>query len=615
MAITDQSTTAATPVVLPAKAGSALHAQLLRVTASGGQADAVRSGVRNVVKDYTNATCVLHFDQDEHGQFSFVRCRSEGDLPTDGKTADQVLSVAALAIARGSTQVKALADQTHILCAPVYSPGGNGEILAALIAADLTHLHATLFALELAASYQRLWSRGNLAVANQWKLNSLAAIVELVSNIEQQASVDAAANALVNDVAKFLGCARVALATKDGDHLRLRAISGLNSFDQHSETVTLIRETLAESELHDGLCVWPPEDDKKSALLAHQTLSKQLNFNSVLTSRLISVDGNTIGAWLFADNGDLIASERFANFIRAASPRLASAIQIVDRSDRGIVARIKQRIASSLSDRKGKAVLALCALLCGIMLLPMHYRVRCQCVVEPVSRRFAVAPFDGMVDEGLVEPGDIVSAGSLLAKMEGRELKWELSSLQAKRGQAEKKREVELSERNIPEVLILQLEVEELDARIDVLGYRTEHLEIKAPVDGVVLSGSLEKGQAAPVGTGDVLYEIGPLTSLRVEIEVPASEVAQISVGQEVKIWINGLETDPIKARIQQLQPRSELRHDKNVFIAKVAIANPGNRLRPGMRGSARISGPRHPLAWNLLHKPWEYAVSRLTWW
>lgn len=614
MAITGQTTTnQPTPVVLPRKAGTALHAQLLRVTASGGDVDQVRAGYRQVVRDYTSASCVVHLQHDEHGQFTLARLQHEGDLAHDGT--DEILSIAGLAIARGSTQVKSLANQSQLICAPVSLPGNVGEVLLAIIAADITNLHSALFSLELAANYQRIWARGNVAVANQWKLNSLAAIVEMVSNVEQQNSLDAAANVLANDAAKFLGAARVAIATWEGDRLQLRAISGLNDFDQNSETVSLFREALAESSLHDGQCNWPPADNKSCALLAHKSLSKQLNFKSVITSQLVSVDGSRVGAWLFADNSDLFSGERFQNFVRAASPRVACATEIVQRSQRPLLKRVKATIGETVGPRKGKAVLAALALTIGIMLLPLHYRVRCQCVIEPVARQFAVAPFDGMVEEGLVEPGDIVSSGALLARMEGRELKWELSSVQAKRGQAQKKREIKLSERDVPQVLISQLEVEELDAQIDVLRHRTSNLEIKAPVDGVVLSGSLEKGQAAPVVTGDVLYEIGPLDQLRIEIEVPADEVAQISEGQLVKIWIDGFETEPIDAELKQIQPRSELRHDQNVFIAKVTLANADKKLRPGMRGSARITGPRHPLIWNLFHKPWEYLVSRLTWW
>ena len=119
----------------------------------------------------------------------------------------------------------------------------------------------------------------------------------------------------------------------------------------------------------------------------------------------------------------------------------------------------------------------------------------------------------------------------------------------------------------------------------------------------------------APVKTGDVLFEIGSLDELLVEIEVPAEEVAQIAEQQQVKIWIDGLETDPIVGTVLRINPRSEMRRERNVFVAKVSLDNSEKLFRPGMRGSARVNGHRRALGWNLFHKVWEFSVSRLTWW
>jgi multidrug efflux pump subunit AcrA (membrane-fusion protein) len=600
-----------TPIVLHQKAGTTLHAQLLRVISSQHDADVVRAELRRVVKDLTGATCVVHLAGDEHGQFSSDRLESEGDIYD---ATEPLLTAAAVALGRSATQIKSLPNQTQLLCAPVSLPGGLGEVLA-IITPEPGNIQSALYTIELAASYQRLWARGNIAVANTWKLNSLAAIVELVTSIQQQKSVAAAANTAVNHVARYLGCDRVALATVDGHDLTLQAISDMQDFDTNSETVMVISDAFGDCQVRDDICRWPPQQNKASALLGLQSLARQWHFDSVLAAPLKTVTGNTVGFWLFADSGDLVAGERFGNFVRAASPRVAGAIEIVDRSSQGLIAKTKASCGQLLAGRKGKVVLAVLALLVGLMFMPVPYRVRCQCVIEPVARRFAVAPFGGTVDEGLVEAGDVVTAGTPLANMDGRELKWELSAAQAKRGQVEKQREVDLSARDVPKVLISQLEADELDAQIDVLRYRAAHLQVTSPVDGIVLSSSLEKGQSAPVATGDVLYEIGPLDQLRVEIEVPSGDVPQIREGQRVKVWINGLEGRPIAAQIQQLQPRSELRQDRNVFIAKVTIDNPDKTFRPGMRGTARITGPRRPLAWNLFHKPWEYAVSRMTWW
>ena len=62
-------------------------------------------------------------------------------------------------------------------------------------------------------------------------------------------------------------------------------------------------------------------------------------------------------------------------------------------------------------------------------------------------------------------------------------------------------------------------------------------------------------------------------------------------------------------------RPTSELRDGKNVFVAEVVLHQPDPRLRPGMTGTVRINCDSSPLFWNLFHRPWDWAASRLTWW
>ena len=132
---------------------------------------------------------------------------------------------------------------------------------------------------------------------------------------------------------------------------------------------------------------------------------------------------------------------------------------------------------------------------------------------------------------------------------------------------------------------------------------------------GVVLSGSLEKAEGASVDKGQMLFEVGPIEELNVEMAVPAEEIAQVQVGQPVRVWVDGFESHSFYGNIEKISPRSELKEARNVFIAQLKINNPNGRFRPGMKGTIRIDCRRHTLLWNLFHKPWNYIVSRLTWW
>ena len=591
-----------------------LHEQLLRATAPGTDAEQVRGLIRRAVFDELGAVCVVHLTPDSDGQFSVLASQSEGEAPPSVRKVVEAL--AKLAAARRSPQMKMEPGQFLAACCPIMSQAATHEVIAAVIPiAGQMGAHSATRTIELAAEFQRLWSRGHEAVASQWKLNSLAAIVELISEIELQHSVAEATNVISNRLSQFLGCELVALATKETDRLVMRSVAGLKHFDPHSESISLLREAMNECLIHDAPCQWPSASGHASAMLGHARLAKRQGLRTVLTAPLRATSGELVGACLIATANGAIEGERFQGFLRTAGPRIATALHAVQRAQQGPLARMQAALRDIVAERRGRVAALGIGLLTILMLLPVPYRVRCRCRVEPTEKRYAVAPFRGMVDEAFVEPGDIVEASTLLATMDKRELRWELSSAQAKLSQAEKQREVELTEGNVPQVLITQLEGEKLRSQIDLLQHRIDRSEMQSPIAGVVLTGAVEKGQSMPVDKGDLLYEVAPLDHLRIEVEIPANDVAQIRPGQHVKVWLDGFESEPVSGSIQSLEPQSQLRKDKNVFIAKVALPNPSQRYRPGMEGSARITGPRNPLAWNIFHKPWEYLVSRMTWW
>ena len=120
-----------------------------------------------------------------------------------------------------------------------------------------------------------------------------------------------------------------------------------------------------------------------------------------------------------------------------------------------------------------------------MMMFPVVYRVRCNCVVEPVSKRFAVAPFDGLITAGFVKPGDVVEQNQLLAEVDGRTIRWELAGIAAERKQSLRQREIELADENVPEALLAELENKKLAARENILQHRRNHLKVRSPIDGV----------------------------------------------------------------------------------------------------------------------------------
>jgi multidrug efflux pump subunit AcrA (membrane-fusion protein) len=256
--------------------------------------------------------------------------------------------------------------------------------------------------------------------------------------------------------------------------------------------------------------------------------------------------------------------------------------------------------------------MALVLMSVGAMFVPVSYRVNSNCTAEPVIRSFCVAPHEGLLESTLVEPGEVVKKGQVLARMDGRDIGFQIANVLAEKNRAAKEHDAYLAKGEISESLRADLERLGLDAELNLLKHKQQNLQIKSATDGVVLSGSLDKRENYPVTLGQTLYEIGPLSPLRVELAIPAEEVMHVTTGQMVKFRFDGFGTATITGTVDKLRPSSTIRDDENVFIAEVILPNEDGQVRPGMKGFARVYGREHSLGWTLFHRPWEKIMTAI---
>ncbi|NUQ65354.1 MAG: HlyD family secretion protein, partial [Pirellulales bacterium] len=161
---------------------------------------------------------------------------------------------------------------------------------------------------------------------------------------------------------------------------------------------------------------------------------------------------------------------------------------------------------------------------------------------------------------------------------------------------------------------LASLEMQRIRQKIDLLEDRVDHLDIRSPIDGLVIAGDLKKTEGAPVPTGQPLFEIAPLGHMRAELYIPDDEISHVAEGQHAAFRLDAHPKLLVEGALARIHPRAEIRDGKNVFVGEVLLDNRSDTLRPGMNGKARIVTDRHALVWNLFHKAYDRVLGGLGW-
>jgi RND family efflux transporter MFP subunit len=367
--------------------------------------------------------------------------------------------------------------------------------------------------------------------------------------------------------------------------------------------------------LHAELTVWPSADRaSRYATLAHQKLSTQADAPVVVSSPLRLSQDKTVGAWLFLGTKEFAEKPLILGLLRACEPRVAASLDLLRRSENNRVHRWFQR----LSERRRKWLIwALPIVLCFlflVLLIPWSYSFGCKCRLQPTVRRFIAAPFEGILEKSLVEPGDVVKQGQVLARMDGREIRLAISETTSELKRAEVKRNVQLAKQDQGAAQMAALEMERLDLKYQLLESRSKKLEIKSPIRGIVLRGDQKRAEGMPVTLGQNLFEVAPLDKMVVEAAIPERDFPYVQVGQKVQVKLDAYPGRTLEGTLTRIHPRSEEWDTDYVFVGEVVAENPDELFRPGMNGRATIYGKRHALYWNLFHKLWENALMYIGW-
>ena len=230
--------------------------------------------------------------------------------------------------------------------------------------------------------------------------------------------------------------------------------------------------------------------------------------------------------------------------------------------------------------------------------------------IEPVTSVTVGTQVSGKVAHLYVDYNSVVKKGQVIAELDKTNLMSELASAKANLSSAQSNLSYQQSHFNRYQILFnkglisandyeqTRLSYEQAQQQVRTaresvnkaatnLGYAT----ITSPIDGVVLSKSVEEGQtvAASFNTPELFTIAQDLTNMQVIADIDEADIGEVKEGQRVTFTVDAHPDDVFSGVVKQV--RQEATTESNVVTYQVVISAPNAnlKLKPGLTANVTI--------------------------
>lgn len=490
----------------------------------------------------------------------------------------------------------------------------RGAVVLDVAPASEAALQRVLRTLHWASAWLVDRFRQRVAEENDARLSRMGRIMDLVATALQERRFAEAALAAANELAARLDCARVSIGLEASGSVEVQAISHTATFNAKMNLVRLIGDAMDEVLDLDVALVWPEPDEDVLGAAAHAALAREFA-DTAICSVPLRQDGHTIGVITLERSAGTPFDAETIGFCETVGELLGPILALKRERDRSVWRHAREAASEGLQAlfgprHPGLKLIAAVALVTVLFLAFASgtYRISADTVIEGAVQRAAVAPFDGHIAQSFVRAGDTVRTGEVLAVLDDRDLKLEQARLVSVRDELLRKYEEALAAQQPANLVVISAEVDQVKAQLSAVDDKLARATIRAPFDGVVVSGDLSQLLGAPVEQGKVLFQIAPLKSYRVTLEVDESDIAQVRVGQHGELVLSALPYQPLDFAVSKITPVSTAEQGRNFFRVEAKLEHPSPDLRPGMDGVGKVAVGRRKLLWIWTHNLTDWA-------
>jgi HlyD family secretion protein len=117
------------------------------------------------------------------------------------------------------------------------------------------------------------------------------------------------------------------------------------------------------------------------------------------------------------------------------------------------------------------------------------------------------------------------------------------------------------------------------------------HTTIKAPIDGIVISRSVDVGQtvAASMSAPTLFVLAQDLRQMQVNARVDESDIGRIQPGQQVEFRVDAHPDDTFAGTVKQVRLEPVIEQNVVSYVTVIDVPNPELKLKPGMTANVTI--------------------------
>lgn len=459
------------------------------------------------------------------------------------------------------------------------------------------------------------------------KVKELQALLKISREIASTLDLDRVLKTVVNILSTVVPYDRGAVALRDGDRLTLNALSGQEKVEAKDEATRALHAFMSRfADLRETTYMVSQEAggpliaQAQAAPLEDAGIPEYMRATGACSLLLVPLrdEEGALGLlYLEARTpGAFTASQLEIVSILAGQVTVAIRNAMLYRQVPGLsLAGLHGALAGS-AQRRQRAMIAagtagILLALMGFVQLPLNVSGPAQ--VAPVRQLGVVVQEGGLLREVLVQEGQEVGAGQVVARLDDRELVVQVAGSENELTMARHRIEQGRMASDAGTVALETLKVQQLEAELALLRTRQARTVLLAPEAGVVITPRLREKLGAYLGRGDELLKLASTRELTVELPVAEADVEQVELGMPVAVRMLAYPTHLFEGKVALISPEGKTEKGVTKFTVAARLDNAEGLLKAGMQGHARIAGRRQAIGALLLRAPWSWW--QLTWW